>query len=59
MPGAVNADAALLATLAFARRWTARVDFTDRRTAEVDLARTSALRDAREAEDAGFRLQLP
>jgi Fic/DOC family len=52
-------DAALLATLAFARRWTARVDFSDRRTAEADLARTSALRDAREAEDAGIRLQLP
>jgi hypothetical protein len=52
-------DAALLATLAFARRWTARVDFSDRKTAEADLTRTSALRDAREAEDAGIRLQLP
>jgi hypothetical protein len=52
-------DAALLATLAFARRWTARVDLTDRRSAEADLARTSALRDVREAQDAGIRLQLP
>lgn len=51
--------AALLATLAFARRWTARVDFTNRDTAEVDLARTHALRDAREAEDSGVRLTLP
>ena len=52
-------DAALVAALAFARRWTARVDFTDRSTAEEDLARTHALRDAREAEDAGVRLVLP
>jgi hypothetical protein len=51
--------AALLAALAFARRWTARVDFTDRETAEADLNRTHALRDAREAEDAGVRLTLP
>lgn len=51
--------AALLASLAFARRWTARVDFTSRETAEVDLNRTHALRDAREAEDAGVRLTLP
>jgi hypothetical protein len=28
-------------------------------TAEGDLTRTNALRDAREAEDAGIRLQLP
>ncbi len=51
--------AALLASLAFARRWTARVDFTNRSTAEADLSRTNALRDAREAEDAGVRLTLP
>jgi Fic family protein len=51
--------AALLATLAFARRWTARVDFTTRATAEADLDRTHALRDAREAENAGIRLVLP
>lgn len=51
--------AALLASLAFARRWTAQVDFTNRDTAEADLTRTHALRDAREAEDAGVRLTLP
>jgi hypothetical protein len=51
--------AALLASLAFARRWTARVDFTDRETAEADLTRTNALRDAQEAEEAGVRLTLP
>lgn len=51
--------AALLAALTFARRWTARVDFSDRRTAESDFERTHALRDAREAEDAGVRLVLP
>jgi hypothetical protein len=51
--------AALLATLSFARRWTGRVDFTNRNTAEADFARTHALRDAREAEDAGIRLTMP
>lgn len=52
-------DAALIATLAFARRWTARVDWSSRQTAEADLHRTHALRDAREAEEAGLRLVLP
>jgi fido (protein-threonine AMPylation protein) len=52
-------DGALIATLAFARRWTGRIDFSDRRTAEADLARTNALRDAQEAEGAGVRLVLP
>lgn len=50
---------ALVRTLAFARRYTARVDFSTRATAEADLARTHALDDAREAEDAGIRLTLP
>ena len=50
---------ALVAALTFARRWTARVDFTSRGTAEAALERTHALRDAREAEDAGVRLILP
>ncbi|WP_370619900.1 Fic family protein [Mumia sp. Pv 4-285] len=49
----------LLAALAFARRWTARVDFTDRERAEADLVRTNALRDAHTAEEAGVRLTLP
>jgi hypothetical protein len=52
-------DQALIATLAFAQRWTARVDWTNRAVAEADLLRTNALRDANEAEDAGVRLQLP
>jgi Fic family protein len=51
--------AALVAALAFARRWTARVNFSSRATAEPDLERTHALRDAREAEEAGIRLVLP
>lgn len=52
-------DANLIAVLSFARRWTARVDWSTRTAAEADLARTHALRDAREAEDAGVRLILP
>jgi Fic/DOC family protein len=52
-------DQALIATLQFAQRWTARIDWSSRGTAEVELSRTNALRDAREAEDAGVRLQLP
>jgi hypothetical protein len=51
--------AGLVATLSFARRWSARVDFTDRERAEADLARTNALRDAYTAEEAGVRLTLP
>lgn len=54
-----NNFAALLATLSFARRWTGRINFTDRATAESDFERTYALRDARDAEDAGVRLTLP
>jgi hypothetical protein len=50
---------ALIRTLSFARRYAARVDFSTRSTAEADLARTHALDDAREAEDAGIRLTLP
>lgn len=49
----------LLAVLEFARRYTARVDFTDRRTAEADLTRTNAFRDPVEADTAGIRLVLP
>jgi len=50
---------ALYATLEFARRFTARVDFTSRETAEADLERTNAFRDPQEAEQAGVRLLLP
>jgi len=49
----------LVATLRFAQRYTARIDFTDRVTADRDLATTNALRDPQEAEDYGVRLVLP
>lgn len=51
--------AGLYATLDYAQRWTAQVDFTTRDTAEADLVRTNALRDATEADNAGIRLVLP
>jgi hypothetical protein len=51
--------AALIATLRFAQRYTARIDFSSRIVAERDLARTNALLDAGEAEDNGIRLTLP
>jgi hypothetical protein len=49
----------LIATLRFAQRYTARIDFSSRIVAERDLARTNALLDAGEAEDNGIRLTLP
>ena len=52
-------DGALIAVLRFAQKWTARLDWTDRPTAEAELTRTHALRAGREAEDAGVRLLLP
>jgi Fic/DOC family len=51
--------AALFAMLSFARRYTARIDFSSRQSTEADLARTNALRDSDEAEAAGVRLSLP
>lgn len=51
--------AALMAMLSFARRWTARIDFTSRVSADSDLTRTHALRDATDAEGAGVRLVMP
>ncbi|MGH8981347.1 MAG: Fic family protein [Acidimicrobiales bacterium] len=51
--------AALFSMLSFARRYTARVDFSSRDSAEVDLVRTNALRDSEEAESVGVRLILP
>lgn len=50
---------ALYATLAFARRYTAQVDFTSRATAEWDLERTNALMDPSLADADGVRLLLP
>jgi hypothetical protein len=49
----------LVATLSYARKYTARLDFTSRETAEADLARTNAFRDPTEADLAGIRLELP
>jgi Fic family protein len=50
---------ALIRTLSFARKYTARVDFSDRATAEADLERTNAFLDAQQAEADGIRLSLP
>ena len=51
----------LAAVLAFAQRYTARINFTTIATAETDLSlsRTNAFRDPYEAEQAGIRLALP
>ena len=49
----------LAATLRFAQRYTARIDFSSRQTAEAQLRATNAFRDAREADDLGIRLVLP
>jgi hypothetical protein len=49
----------LLAMLAFAQRFTNRIDFTDRDRAEAQLTATNAFRDAVEADNAGVRLLLP
>jgi Fic family protein len=49
----------LVDVLRFAQRYTARVDFSSRQSAERDLARTNATRDPTEAEQAGVRLTLP
>jgi hypothetical protein len=51
--------AALVAALVFARSWTGRGNFSSRETAETDLERTYALRNAQGAGDAGIRLILP
>jgi hypothetical protein len=50
---------ALIATMRFAWRWTARIDFSSRTAAERDLEQTNALRDPTEAESYGVRLVLP
>jgi Fic/DOC family len=51
--------APLVAMLAFAQRYTARVNFATIATAKADLDRTNAFRDPYEAEQAGIRLELP
>jgi Fic family protein len=50
---------ALVAALEFAQRYTARVDFSSRESADADLTRTNAFRDPTEADNAGIRLTLP
>jgi hypothetical protein len=51
--------ASFIAILRFAQRYAARIDFSDRKTAEADLARTNAFRDSTEADEVGIRLQMP
>jgi len=51
--------AALVASLSFAQRYAARIDFSSRASAEADLARTNALRDPSEADRYGIRLLIP
>ena len=51
--------ASLPSILRFAQRYTARIDFSTRESADADLVRTSAFRDSTEAEDVGLRLVLP
>lgn len=50
---------ALVAVLRFAQRYTARIDFSSRGSAERELERTNAFRDPTEADDYGIRLQMP
>jgi Fic family protein len=50
---------ALIKVLSFARRYTARIDFSARAPAEADLHRTNAFHDAADAESRGVRLTLP
>ena len=49
----------LVAALRFAQRYTARIDFSSRQSAEADLSRTNALRDPTEADEVGVRLRMP
>lgn len=51
--------ASLAATLDFARRYTGRIDFSNRETAEADLMRTNALMSPTEADESGIRLVMP
>ena len=50
---------ALVATLAFAQRWTSLIDWSSLESARADLDRTNALLDPAEAEQEGLRLVLP
>lgn len=50
---------ALIATLAFAQRWTSQVDWSSVETAMGDLQTSHALIDAMDADAEGIRLRLP
>ena len=54
-----NQFAALVSVIRFAQRYTARIDFSTRTTAERALTETNAFREPDEAEDYGIRLVLP
>lgn len=49
----------LVATLAFAQRWTSQVDWSTVESARADLEATNALLDSTDAEAESLRLQLP
>jgi hypothetical protein len=49
----------LMAALRFAQRYTARIDFSTRASAEADLAQTNALRQPVVANAAGIGPQMP
>lgn len=50
---------ALVATLAFAQRWTSLIDWSSLASARADLERTNALLNPGEAEQEGLRLVPP
>ncbi len=50
--------AAMVSVLGFARRWTARMDFSSRAVAEPLMERTNALREPAEALRLGLRLTM-
>ncbi|MCO6004385.1 Fic family protein [Actinoallomurus purpureus] len=54
-----GAYGALVKMLSFARKYTARIDFSERAPAEAGLERTNAFLDAHEADEARVRLVLP
>lgn len=51
--------ASLLAALRYTQRYTAKVDFSSRESAEADLARTNAFREPNQADAVGIRLTMP
>lgn len=49
----------LIATLAFAQRWTSQVDWSNYETCDHDLTRTHAYKETHIADNEGVRLTLP